>query len=184
MNATAIAHPNIALVKYWGKRDRRLNLPAVPSLSVTLAPFETRTEVQWGASADCFEINGRLAEGDAADRVATFLDLVDPNRPPVRIISTNNFPTAAGLASSSSAFAALALAALPHAGAGAGDVEKLHFLIPGGAGGGWDGTARGTGEALTKSGMLKSASYENMSGGGGGKAIAHIIETKDLAVFA
>ena len=71
MNASAIAHPNIALVKYWGKRDRRLNLPAVPSLSVTLAPFETRTEVQWGAGTDRFEINGRLAEGDAADRVAT-----------------------------------------------------------------------------------------------------------------
>lgn len=56
-------------------------------------------------------------------------------------------------------------------------VDEIHFLIPGGAGGGWDGTARGTGEALTKSGLLKSASYENMSGGGGGKAIAHIIET-------
>ena len=40
-------------------------------------------------------------------------------------------------------------------------VEKLHFLIGGGAGGGWDGTARGTGEALTKAGMLKSASFEN-----------------------
>ena len=51
-------------------------------------------------------------------------------------------------------------------------VEKLHFLIGGGAGGGWDGTARGTGEALTKAGMLKSASFENMSGGGGGKALA------------
>ena len=45
-------------------------------------------------------------------------------------------------------------------------VEKLHFLIGGGAGGGWDGTARGTGEALTKAGFLKSASFENMSGGG------------------
>ena len=48
-------------------------------------------------------------------------------------------------------------------------IDKLHFIIGGGAGGGWDGTARGTGEALTKSGMLKSASFENMSGGGGGK---------------
>ena len=61
----------------------------------------------------------------------------------------------------------------------AGAPEKIHFLIPGGAGGGWDGTARGTGEALTKSGLLKSASFENMSGGGGGKAIAHIIETAE-----
>mgnify|MGYP006277076673 CR=1 FL=1 len=58
-------------------------------------------------------------------------------------------------------------------------VESIHFLIPGGAGGGWDGTARGTGEALVRSGLLGGASYENMSGGGGGKAIAHLIETAD-----
>ncbi len=57
-------------------------------------------------------------------------------------------------------------------------IDKLHFVIGGGAGGGWDGTARGTGEALTKSGMLKSASFENMSGGGGGKALAFMINTK------
>ena len=61
--------------------------------------------------------------------------------------------------------------------AGAADIAKIHFLIPGGAGGGWDGTARGTGEALTKAGIVGSATYENMSGGGGGKAIAHLIET-------
>lgn len=59
----------------------------------------------------------------------------------------------------------------------AADLDKIHFLIPGGAGGGWDGTARGVGEALTKSGLVGSASYQNLSGGGGGKAIAHIIET-------
>ena len=57
-------------------------------------------------------------------------------------------------------------------------IEKLHFVIGGGAGGGWDGTARGTGEALTKAGFLKSASFENMSGGGGGKALAYMINTK------
>ncbi|MCL6414412.1 tripartite tricarboxylate transporter substrate binding protein [Aestuariirhabdus sp. Z084] len=56
-------------------------------------------------------------------------------------------------------------------------VDKVHFLIPGGAGGGWDGTARGTGEALSKSGLAGTVSFENMSGGGGGKAIAHLIET-------
>ena len=55
-------------------------------------------------------------------------------------------------------------------------VDKIHFLIPGGAGGGWDGTARGTGEALTNAGLIKSATYENMSGGGGGKAIGYLIE--------
>ena len=57
-------------------------------------------------------------------------------------------------------------------------IDKLHFIIGGGAGGGWDGTARGTGEALTKSGMLKSASFENMSGGCGGKALSFLINTK------
>ncbi|MEM0908280.1 MAG: tripartite tricarboxylate transporter substrate-binding protein [Pseudomonadota bacterium] len=55
-------------------------------------------------------------------------------------------------------------------------LDKVHFLIPGGAGGGWDTTARGTGEALTGSGLVGQASFENMSGGGGGKAIAYLIE--------
>ena len=58
-------------------------------------------------------------------------------------------------------------------------VDSIHFLIPGGAGGGWDGTARGTGEALTEAGLVGSASYENMSGGGGGKAIGFLIENAD-----
>ncbi|NKW72174.1 tripartite tricarboxylate transporter substrate binding protein [Rhodobacteraceae bacterium R_SAG10] len=58
-------------------------------------------------------------------------------------------------------------------------VDSIHFLIPGGAGGGWDGTARGTGAALTAAGLIGSASYENMSGGGGGKAIAYLIENAD-----
>ena len=58
-------------------------------------------------------------------------------------------------------------------------LDKVHFLIPGGAGGGWDGTARGTGEALTKGGLVGTASYENMSGGGGGKAIGYMIENAE-----
>ena len=67
------------------------------------------------------------------------------------------------------------------AGAVHAKIDSIHFLIPGGAGGGWDGTARGTGEALTNAGLIENASYENMSGGGGGKAIAHLIETADQA---
>ena len=59
----------------------------------------------------------------------------------------------------------------------AAEVEELHFLIPGGAGGGWDGTARGVGKALLDSGLLGQASFENMSGGGGGKALNHLIST-------
>ena len=75
-------------------------------------------------------------------------------------------------------FAAVTLAGTAQAG-GHQVVDKIHFLIPGGAGGGWDGTARGTGEALTKAGLVGSASYENMSGGGGGKAIGYLIENAE-----
>ena len=57
------------------------------------------------------------------------------------------------------------------------EIDKIHFLIPAGAGGGWDGTARGVGEALTKSKLIKRASYQNMSGGSGGKGIAYLIKT-------
>jgi len=74
---------------------------------------------------------------------------------------------------------AAAFAAGMAGSAGAADLDAIHFLIPGGAGGGWDGTARGTGEALTKAGLVGTVSFENMSGGGGGKAIAHLIETAE-----
>lgn len=55
-------------------------------------------------------------------------------------------------------------------------MDKIHFLIPGGAGGGWDGTARGVGEALKESGLVGTVTFENMSGGGGGKALNYIAE--------
>lgn len=64
-------------------------------------------------------------------------------------------------------------------GSYAADLEKIHFLIPGGAGGGWDMTARGTGDVLVKSGIVDNVSFQNLSGGGGGKAIAHLIETAE-----
>lgn len=110
---TAEAHPNIALVKYWGKRDVALNLPAVPSVSMTLGGWRTRTTVAWGTAADEVVING-VARPDP--KVAAFLDLLAPGRPPVRVDSDNDFPTGAGLASSASGFAALALAASRAAG--------------------------------------------------------------------
>lgn len=59
------------------------------------------------------------------------------------------------------------------------ELERLHFLIPGGAGGGWDQSARGVGEVLTKSQLVRAASFENLSGGGGGRALAYMIETAD-----
>ncbi|HAS63947.1 MAG TPA: tripartite tricarboxylate transporter substrate-binding protein, partial [Vibrio sp.] len=63
--------------------------------------------------------------------------------------------------------------------ASAADIEKIHFLIPGGAGGGWDMTARGTGDVLMKEELVENVSFQNLSGGGGGKAIAHLIETAE-----
>lgn len=56
-------------------------------------------------------------------------------------------------------------------------VDEIHFLIPGGAGGGWDTTARGVGRVVQETGLVGNASFENMSGGGGGKAINHLIST-------
>jgi len=58
-------------------------------------------------------------------------------------------------------------------------VDSIHFIVPGGAGGGWDGTARGTGEAFVNSGLVGNATFENMSGGGGGVAIAYMIENAE-----
>ncbi len=88
-------------------------------------------------------------------------------------IATHRFIT------KSVAFLSIVFLALVLAGpAGAEFTPKeVHFLIPGGAGGGWDGTARGVGKALVDSGILKHASFENMSGGGGGKALNHLIST-------
>lgn len=55
-------------------------------------------------------------------------------------------------------------------------IDRVHFLIPGGAGGGWDGAARGVGEALTAAGIVGNATYENLSGGGGGRAFTFLID--------
>jgi diphosphomevalonate decarboxylase len=122
MKATAVAHPNIALVKYWGKRDLHLNLPAAGSLSMTLAPIHTRTTVQFDETLgeDHLEMNGQvLTRGPKRARVSTFLDEVRRmagTRHHARVLTTNDFPTASGLASSASGFAALALAATHAAG--------------------------------------------------------------------
>ncbi|HPC84265.1 MAG TPA: diphosphomevalonate decarboxylase [Thermoanaerobaculaceae bacterium] len=118
--AIAVAHPNVALVKYWGKRDRVLNLPAVGSISVTLAGLSTVTRVCFDGTLERDEVIVEgLPGGEAGARVAAFLDLVrgmagvDAH---ARVESRNDFPTGAGLASSASAFAALALAATRAAG--------------------------------------------------------------------
>ena len=76
MKATARAHTNIALVKYWGKRDERLFLPATSSLSLTLDRLHTTTSVDFTAEADSLELDGELLVGAPLDKVVRFLDLV------------------------------------------------------------------------------------------------------------
>ena len=116
--AIAVACANIALVKYWGKRDSRLNLPAAGSLSLTLDALRTKTSVCFDAAlpADEFSLNGESAD---SARVTKWLDLVRERadiRTRARVVSENDFPTASGLASSASAYAALATAATSAAG--------------------------------------------------------------------
>ena len=106
--AVAVAHPNIALVKYWGKRPARGNVPATPSLSITLDGLATRTSVD-AAAEDSLEINGERREDAKVDGlVAALRD--DFALPAMRITSCSNFPVGAGLASSASGFAALVAA--------------------------------------------------------------------------
>ncbi len=113
MRAEAQAQPNIALIKYWGKRDRDRNLPASGSLSVTLESLWTRMAVEFdpARTSDRLLVNGEDNSAMLA-RVSACLDrLCGVERPAARIDSTGNFPIGAGLASSASAFAALVTAA-------------------------------------------------------------------------
>jgi diphosphomevalonate decarboxylase len=119
--ARVVAHPNIALAKYWGKLAGDENLPAVPSLSVTLDGVATRTSVAFrdDLDRDALTINGDLADAAALARASTMLDRVRAASGEKRfaeITSRNDFPTSSGLASSASGFAALALAAVRAAG--------------------------------------------------------------------
>lgn len=119
--ARARAHTNFALVKYWGKRGTALNLPAVGSISVTLQGLATETRVTFDGALeeDHLELNGKVAGEDDRARVSRFLDLVRTKAEladHARVVSSNDFPTGAGLASSASGFAALALAASHAAG--------------------------------------------------------------------
>jgi diphosphomevalonate decarboxylase len=119
--ATFEAAPNIALIKYWGDRDPTLVLPNNSSLSVTLDRMRTRTTVAFDPdlSQDTLELNGRAASGQPLDDVVRLLDVVRARagiRERAAVHSANNFPTASGLASSASGFAALAGAGARAAG--------------------------------------------------------------------
>ncbi|HET6631381.1 MAG TPA: diphosphomevalonate decarboxylase [Rhodanobacteraceae bacterium] len=115
MIASAQAQPNIALIKYWGKRDSSLNIPCAGSLSLTLDSLWTRTRVAFDAALEADELRINGGEDPAAlRRCSGFLDLLRGRAgcsARARVETRNNFPTGAGLASSASGFAALAVAA-------------------------------------------------------------------------
>ena len=118
MRASAVAQPNIALIKYWGKQNIAENLPATGSLSITLASLTTRMTVELDDAlrSDHLRVNGEPADR-MLPRVSACLDhLVGPARAKANIDSECNFPIAAGLASSASSFAALVVAASHAAG--------------------------------------------------------------------
>ncbi|MGB3414737.1 MAG: diphosphomevalonate decarboxylase [Microbacteriaceae bacterium] len=115
-SVTALANPNIALIKYWGKADEELILPAAGSLSLTLNVYPTETQVKLMSelSNDEFFLNGTEQTPEASRGVHKVLGLIRELagvETRARVVSKNSGPTAAGLASSASGYAALALAA-------------------------------------------------------------------------
>jgi len=105
----ALAHPSLALIKYWGKQESGINLPAVPSLALTLEGLTTTTTVSL-VENDQIVLNGKAVSDP---KVIEFLERIRQlthSSYHFLVESTNDFPTAAGLASSSSGFAALAAA--------------------------------------------------------------------------
>ena len=109
----AFAPSNIALCKYWGKRNEELNLPITPSLSVSLGHLGTETEITMREGMDQVTLNGEPVpvRSAFARGITAYLNLLKPGRKIFFHVNTRNtIPTAAGLASSASGFAALVLA--------------------------------------------------------------------------
>ena len=109
---TAVAHPNIALIKYWGKQDKPGNIPASPSLSITLDTMATETSLTESEQDEFYLNDDKLDDA----KVERFLSALRTrfDVPYLKISSRNNFPTGAGLASSASGFAALMTAINRH----------------------------------------------------------------------
>ncbi len=109
--AEAFAPSNIALCKYWGKRDKELNLPINASLSVSLGKLGSQTRLEpIEGPEDQILLNGKAVAADQsfASKITDYLDLFrSKDSPRLRVTTTNSIPTAAGLASSASGFAAL-----------------------------------------------------------------------------
>ncbi len=111
MKVLSHSSPSLAFIKYWGKADGGTNLPAVPSLALTLDGLTTRTEVQF-SDKDSLELDGKTSSDGKVMEFLTRVREITNTQYSFAIKSSNSFPTSAGLASSSSGFAALAAAVL------------------------------------------------------------------------
>ena len=106
------APANIALCKYWGKRDRTLNLPVTDSLSISLGELGSHCTLSI-ADEDAYVLNGKAVEMHTpfATRLCAFLDLFRGRAGyHYRVEAVNTIATAAGFASSASGFAAVVMA--------------------------------------------------------------------------
>lgn len=121
MKATAISPSNIAFIKYWGKKDYLLNIPANGSISMNLSNLTTTTTVEFSKiyQKDEVIINGKKRGGKSYERVVKHIEGIR-NMAGItiqaKVSSENNFPESTGLSSSASGFAALTLAATKAAG--------------------------------------------------------------------
>ena len=137
-SATAIAHPNIAFIKYWGNQNNTLRIPSNSSLSMNLGGLHTTTTVRFDPDlpSDTLTLNDRPVSGTPLTRVTDLLERIRrmaEREDRAAVTSANNFPTGSGIASSASAFAALAMAGSAAAGLKL-DEQELSVLARTGSG--------------------------------------------------
>jgi len=123
MQAVCRASPSLALIKYWGKADPEENLPATSSLAVTLGGLNTETAVRFTEAEDRVVVDGRVQERRRFEAFFRRLRERLGTERRFHAVSRNDFPSAAGLASSSSGFAALTCACARLAAAEPSDAE-------------------------------------------------------------
>lgn len=138
MKCTAVANSNIALIKYWGKANDKLFLPTNSSLSITLDGLNSHTTVEFSPDykEDIVNIDGKNMEGEKREKVVKQLNLIRNianSNLKAKVVSKNNFPSAAGMASSASGFAALTVAACASLGINL-DKKQLSILSRQGSG--------------------------------------------------
>ncbi len=138
MKATAKANANIALVKYWGKKNKELNIPQNDSISVTLDKLNTTTTVEFHSryKEDIFILNDKVQDKETTKKISHHLNIIRQKakiKEKAKVQSINNFPSSSGLASSASAFAALSIAASKAAGINL-DSRELSIIARKGSG--------------------------------------------------